>query len=415
MAKLKPIGNLRLFFCATTALTCAGISNSSFAEDTIAEALQTSKPILESRLRFENVTQAGLRETGALTWRNRAGFQSGEFKGLKLLVEIEDVRALDGDYNSNLNGKTAFAVVADPEVTEVNRLQLTWTPTAYTTITVGRQRIALDDQRFIGTVGWRQDEQTFDAARIDTAIGKLKLTYAYITQVNRVLAEDRDWDSQSHVLNATYSISEALKLQAFDYALEFDNAAASSTNTYGVRATGSLWASMFKLAYAAQYAEQKDYANNPADFKLAQYSADVSATYDIFTAKLNYEVLEGNGTQGFITPLGMVHAFQGWSDVFSANGGNKTHVNGIKDMNFSLIAATHTKVPWLMNPTFTVIYRDLETERTGQALGTEWDALATAGLTKNLSLVLKYADFERANTLAPASRTKLWVGLEYKL
>ncbi|GGZ26684.1 hypothetical protein GCM10011273_10320 [Asticcacaulis endophyticus] len=356
-----------------------------------------------------------MREGNAVTWRNRAGFQSGEFKGFKLLAEIEDVRALQDDYNSNLNGKIAYPVVADPEVTEVNRLQLTWTPTAYTTITVGRQRIALDDQRFIGTVGWRQDEQTFDAARIDTAFGKLKLTYAYINQVNRILAEARDWDSNSHVLNATYSVSEALKLQAFDYALEFDNAAASSTNTYGVRATGSLWASMFKLAYAAQYAEQKDYANNPADFKLAQYSADVSATYDIFTAKLNYEVLEGNGTQGFITPLGMVHAFQGWSDVFSANGGNKTHVNGIKDMNFSLIAATHTKVPWLMNPTFTVIYRDLETERTGQALGTEWDALATAGLTKNLSLMLKYADFERANTAAPASRTKLWVGLEYKL
>ncbi|OYW75847.1 MAG: hypothetical protein B7Z26_10900, partial [Asticcacaulis sp. 32-58-5] len=220
-------------------MSCTLISTSSFAEDTITEALQASKPILESRLRFENVTQAGLRETGALTWRNRAGFQSGEFKGLKLLAEIEDVRALDGDYNSNLNGKTAYAVVADPEVTEINRLQLTWTPSAFTTVTVGRQRIALDDQRFIGSVGWRQDEQTFDAARIDTAVGKLKLTYAYITGVNRILAEARDWDSQSHVLNATYSVSEALKLQAFDYALEFDNAAANSTNTYGVRASGS--------------------------------------------------------------------------------------------------------------------------------------------------------------------------------
>jgi hypothetical protein len=32
-------------------------------------------------------------------------------------------------------------------------------------LTLGRQRINLDDQRFVGSVGWRQNEQTFDAVR----------------------------------------------------------------------------------------------------------------------------------------------------------------------------------------------------------------------------------------------------------
>jgi hypothetical protein len=35
------------------------------------------------------------------------------------------------------------------------------------TVTLGRQRVNLDDQRFIGAAAWRQHEQTFDAARAE--------------------------------------------------------------------------------------------------------------------------------------------------------------------------------------------------------------------------------------------------------
>ncbi|MGL1204265.1 alginate export family protein, partial [Vibrio parahaemolyticus] len=41
------------------------------------------------------------------------------------------------------------------------------------TITVGRQRITLDDQRWVGNAGWRQNEQRFDAARIETRLGPI--------------------------------------------------------------------------------------------------------------------------------------------------------------------------------------------------------------------------------------------------
>ena len=36
-----------------------------------------------------------------------------------------------------------------------------------TPLKVGRQRIILDNARFVGNVGFRQLEQTFDAARIE--------------------------------------------------------------------------------------------------------------------------------------------------------------------------------------------------------------------------------------------------------
>lgn len=406
--------------CLSTSLFAlfvfALLPHGAAAQDSFGEVLAAGKPILESRLRYENVEQAGLKDGAALTLRNRIGFQSAEYKSLKFLFEFEDVRALDDDYNSNTNGKTQYPVIADPTVTELNRAQLVWTPSAYTTVTAGRQRIILDDARFIGNVGWRQDEQTFDALRVDTTLGKLSVTYAYVFQANRILAETADWDSDSHLLNVTWPINEALKLQAFDYALDFENAKPHSTNTYGVRATGSAWVSSFKLAYAGYYAKQTDYGYNPTDFDLKAYMVEGAVTWDMFTVKVNYESLEGNGTRGFITPLATVHAFQGWSDVFAYNG-NKTHPNGINNLNYSLAIAgyTHSSFPLIKNPTLLIVYHDFETERLGQSIGSEWDVQATAGLTKNLSVLLKYADFERANTTMPASRTKLWFGLEYKL
>jgi hypothetical protein len=400
------------------------------AEDTIADALAASKPILDSSLRWEQVDQVGIANTAeALTWRNRFGLQTGDFHNFKALVEIDNVNVLSDKYNSTLNGNTAYPTVLDPKVTEINRAQLTWTPSETTTVTLGRQRMILDDARFIGNVGWRQDEQTYDAVRLDTTLWRVKLTGAYIGRVNRVVAEAKDWYSNSYVLNAGYSVSEALKFTAFDYALRFStaatapvaadqtNAAASSVSIKGLRAFGGDWVSSFKLNYVLQYAEEKPNGLNPAVFKLHESMVEGSGTWDIYTLKLNYEALEGNGTVGFVAPLGTSHAFQGFDDVFSATGGNKTFVNGIDDFSTSFVIAGHTKpwAPYFMNPTLTVVYHDFKTDRLDLKIGKEWDAVLVAGITKNLSLMLKYADFDRASTTMPASRTKTWLMLNYKL
>jgi hypothetical protein len=399
--------------CASAVVSGAQAQTSP---ETFSEALAAGKILLESRLRYEGVDQAALKPGHALTLRTRLGFESADFNSMKFLVEFEDVRALDDDYNSTTNGKTQYPTVADPIGTELNRFQVTWKPTDLTTVTAGRQRMILDDARFIGNAGWRQDEQTFDALKVDTTLGKFNVTYAYIFQVNRILAETADWDSDSHILNVTYNHSEALKVQAFNYLLDFENSKANSSNTLGVRATGSTWLSSVKLAYAAQYAKQKDYGFNPTRFDLSEYMLEGAATWDMFTFKVNYESLEGNGTRGFSTPLGTTHAFQGWSDVF-ATAGNKTLPDGINNLSYGLTIAGYTNAafPLIKNPTLTIIHHGFETERTSRRIGGEWDIQATAGLTRNLSLLLKYADFERASPSFPASRQKFWFSLEYKL
>src|SRR5690606_16801110 len=254
-------------------------SGAAQAEDgSLAAAIAGGKPILEMRPRYEGVDQAGFaHDAEAFTVRTRLGWETGDRNDLKALIEFEDVRQLgDEDYNSGINGKGLYPTIADPEVTELNRLQVGWAPNKAFAATLGRQRITFDDQRFIGAVGWRQDEQTFDAARVDLAGGKFKLALAYVDRINRTAAEAQDWDSESWLANVAWAGPDAFKPAAFVYALDFDNSRANSTVTYGVRATGKAKAHPVALAYSATYARQTDYGKNPASFDLDYWAAEAA-------------------------------------------------------------------------------------------------------------------------------------------
>ena len=405
-------------------------------EPTLSDQIAAGRLLLEVRARYEGVDQtrtAVLRDDAqAFTVRTRLGWETADFKGFKGLIEFEDVRQIGpehfavnvpGALTPPLNGadKARYPVVNDPDVTELNRAHLTWSPNAALQVTAGRQRILLDDQRFVGNVGWRQDEQTFDSVRADFALGRVKGTYAYVTHINRILGELRDWDSDSHLLNVTWTPSEALRLQGFVYALDFGNSAINSSITKGGKASGKAWLGLYQVAYNATYAVQGEYRGNTAAFDLDYVAADVAGTFDIYTVKLAYEALEGDGVRGFTTPLATVHAFQGWSDAFVSPGGNKSFADGIEDKNITFNVKPRFRRTYLFNTDLIVRYHDFDDQRTGADLGSEWDVQLTAAITPKLSIALKYADFRReatvpAGTLAPpASRSKAWLTLEYKL
>jgi len=407
------------------------------APPTISEAIAAGKLILEVRGRYEMVDQtrtAALTRKGeAYTVRTRLGWETADWNGFKALIEMEDVRLFGPEhYAVNVPGATTpplngashskYPLINDPKVTELNRLQLTWTPNAMMQATIGRQRILLDDQRFVGNVGWRQDEQTFDAVRLDLAWRRFKMIYVYVNRANRVLGEMRDWDSDSHLLNVTWSPAEQLRLQGFVYALDFENSRPNVSLTKGIKGSGKTWVGLVQLAYNATYARQTDWRHATAPYGLNYYSADLAGTFDIWTGKVGYEVLEGNGVRGFTTPLATTHAFNGWSDAFvQALGGNKSFVDGIKDLNFTLNVKPRYKWTYLSAIDLIVRYHDFRAERTGAPLGHEWDAQIQAAINPKLSMALKYADFERvgrarAGTAAPPpSRKKFWVTLEYRL
>ncbi len=404
---------------------------------TISDTIAAGKILFGVRARYEFVDQkrtAVLRENGeAFTARTVLGWETGDWKGLRGLIEFEDVRQIGPEHFAiNVPGSTAvplngaikarYPIINDPDVTELNRLQLSWTPNAAFQATLGRQRLALDDQRFVGDVAWRQDQQTFDAIRFDVASGRFKLFYAYVTHVNRILGELRDWDSDSHLAQLTWSPAEQLRLQGFVYALDFGNSAANSSITKGIKASGKMWLGLYQFAYNATYATQSEYNGNTPAYDLDYWGGDLAATFDIYTAKVSYESLEGNGTRGFTTPLATTHAFQGWSDAFvQPLGGNKGFVDGLKDLNVSVNVKPRWRWTYLFNIDATVRYHDFNDQRTGANLGREFNAQVAAAINPKLSAAIKYADFERETRVPlgtatpPPSRTKIWFTLEYKL
>src|SRR5688572_1093297 len=185
-----------------------------------------AKPILDTRLRFEDVGQDGLSQTAeAVTLRARLGFESGNVADTALLVEGEFVRPIVEDYNSTINGSVVYPVIADPRSSELNRLQLTNTSLPFTTVTLGRQRILLDDHRFVGDVGWRQNEQTFDAIRIvNKSVPHLTVDLTYLDQVNRVFGRESAqgrYYGDSVLANASYEMTPG-KLTAFAYRVDIE-------------------------------------------------------------------------------------------------------------------------------------------------------------------------------------------------
>jgi hypothetical protein len=354
------------------------------------------------------VDQTGIPENAtAVTLRARLGFETGPLWKTTLLAEAGLLLPLDTDYNSTVNRKTRFPVVADPENYALNRLQLTNTSLPGTTITLGRQRLTLDDHRFIGDSGWRQNEQTFDAVRItNKSVDKLTLDFAYIDQVNRVFGRDSPvgrYRGDSWLASAAYQFP-AGKLSSFLHLLDFNEAPTDSTRTYGLRFAGERPVRGLKVSYSATFASQQQYAGNPLRFRDDFYSLELGATWRQFTLAAGTETLGGNGTKGFTTPLATLHRFQGWADKFLT-----TPPNGIEDRYLTLTYAV--KPSRIFDAiALSASHHWFSSQRLSIDYGSESDFQVQLKL-KRVTAVLKYADYA-ADRFATDTQ-KLWLQLEY--
>ncbi|MES1154620.1 MAG: alginate export family protein, partial [Rhodanobacter sp.] len=141
----------------------------------------------DSRLRHEQVDDdAFARNAHADTLRLRLGLHAEFGHGWSGLAEGAGVASAGDRYNSGANGRVLYPAVTDPRGSEFNQYWLRWQGDRFGA-TAGRQRLLLDNQRWVGNSGWRQHEQTFDSiSAVNTSIPGLALTYAYLYRVNRI-------------------------------------------------------------------------------------------------------------------------------------------------------------------------------------------------------------------------------------
>lgn len=376
--------------------------------ETLARALAEGTVSLHLRARYEGVEQTGLRDATALTLRTRLGYTTAPLHGLRAMVEFENIASPDGDRFNQAGrnpGGAGRAVVADPEGTEINQAWLAYSR-AGTTATLGRLRLNLDNTRFVGDVGWRQNMQTFDGvALVSKPRAPLTLHYAYLDRIHRVfgdrLATGR-WASDSHLFNASYAGLKAGTLTGYAYLLDFANAATQSTATYGLSFAGATpLRPTTKLTYRAEYATQTDHGASPL-----RYSADYLAFELGLAAKpgalaVGYEELGGARGGSFRTPLATLHAFNGWADLFLTTPGN-----GLRDAYVKLTAPLPAAVA------FVGVYHDFTADRLGADYGTELDLQLSRKFGPAFTATVKSARFRR-HSLAFPDVTKLWVQLEF--
>jgi len=366
---------------------------------------------LDLRYRYEGVEQSDKPATaGANTLRLRLNLASGAIGGFSGFAEFDHVQVVgDEHFDSTRNGLTRYPVVADPEGTDLNQAYLQYAGPAGTTLRLGRQRIRLDGERFIGSVGWRQNEQTFDAFSLETkALPGATVSYGYLDKVRRVFGPDSGsppatFDSASHILNLKLGKLPVGALTFYGYFLDFDDAPQLSADSFGARYDGShAIGEKLKFGWALEYAQQRDAGDNLARIDAAYSLIELGLKGSAAGVVVGREVLSGERgafttttNPAFQTPLATLHKWQGWADKFLT-----TPSAGIEDSYVGLngsIAGFNGQAVW----------HDFQAEATGLDYGTELDLSVSKKFAKRYELLIKYADYS-ADGLFTDTR-KFWL------
>jgi len=368
----------------------------------ISEAVTGGKAGLDLRYRYEYVDQDGIdKSAGASTLRTRINFATAAYRGFGAFVEADDVTVIGSERYNNATGlpsaKTQYPVVADPDGTELNQAWLSYTGLDATTLKFGRQRLIYDNARFIGNVGWRQNEQTYDGFSLsNSSLSHTTLNYAYVYNVNRIFGEDSpngDLDTRAHFVNLAYDGFASARLVGYGYFLDLQDAPATSNKTLGVRLTGApAVVSGLSLSYALEYARQSDYAdgaNIGADYWLGELGLKRGG----WQLTGGYELL-GADDSAFSTPLATGHAFNGWADKFLA-----TPADGLEDRYLRLDGS-------LADFKLSARYHDFSADRGSADYGSEVD-LQAARRFGDVTLLAKYASYN-ADDFA-TDTDKLWL------
>lgn len=367
-----------------------------------------SGPTLEARLRGEAVDDAAFaREASATTLRLRLGWRTPVRSGWSAFGELEATgHAFGQRYNSTDNGRTAYPTVADPDNAELNQLYVQYQPDDRLRLTLGRQRLNYDNQRFIGAVGWRQNEQTFDALDLQRRFGAdWTLRYSYAGRVQRIYGADHPVPSQArwlldaHLLNLSRRLGTG-SLTAYGYFIDNRTLPASSHRDLGLRYTGKFAGDAGRSwLLSAEWARQSPYADGSPAIGANYSLLEGGLAWHGHTFKLGDERLGGNGTTAFQTPLATLHAFNGWADRFLT-----TPANGLRD-DYASWSHPFGKF------TATVAWHDFGATHGSTHYGREADASLAWAFAPKWSALVKLADYRKADV--GANVRKGWLSVEY--
>lgn len=371
------------------------------------------KVTLDTRLRYEYGKEEGLEDSNAGTMRNRVGLLTREMSGFQAFVEYEGTLTVDRDsYRAaSVHGPATRTVIADPESHEVNQAWITYqSADEIWGLKAGRQAIDLDNQRYIGSVAWRQNQQTMDAATVTFApTDELEIYYGYLWQANRIFgsevffAPQTDFKGQSHLFNAKYEGLPFGTLTTYAYLLDLHNEGGdtNSNNSFGAILTGPLGDS--GITYYTELAYQTDAYENPNDYEAVYAHGNLSKKLtEGLTGTIGTEYLGSDNGIGYQFPLATNHKFNGFADRFLT-----TPAGGLTDLYASL--GTTVAGNFKLSSTYHYFYDDgFDT-----GLGQEIDLVASKDLGKGFNVLAKAARFWGQSGQPDTTRVSVEMGYKY--
>jgi len=394
-------------------MVCMATSGVAGADDAgnFADAMTAGAAHVALRYRFEHVDQANFVENAeASTLRLRLNYSTGAWRDFQAFGEFDYIgEVFVNDFNSGAGtnpGRSQYPVVADPKGADLNQLYVDYTGMQGWRWRLGRQRILIDDHRYVGNVGWRQNEQTYDALSVmNKSLPETELFYSFVTNVNRVFGDTvaaGDHGMNTHLLHARIELNERLSVTPYGFYIDNDDDPTVSTSTFGVRLAVSHPFAGGTLSYLADAARQTDAADALVDFDANYLRLDVSwAGQGGLSLSAGAESLGGDHTlsgAAFRTPLATLHAFQGWADQFLS-----TPDGGIDDLHGKL---GYRRGLWQWQAAF----HDFSAESGSVDYGTELDVSVSRNFGDRYALMLKSAIFN-ADEAPFVDTRKYWLML----
>ena len=399
---------LRVAVLSLTLCASAWAQDNGASAADIGSAITSGKVSLNLRYRYEFVDQDSFDDNAnASTLLIRLNYETGAWNDWSGFVEFDEVlEVLVNDFNSGAGTSSAsrnrYPVVADPNGSDLNQLYLQYAPNEDWQTRIGRERINLDDQRYVGGVGWRQNEQTYDGGSVQyKGFENTTLFYSYVANVNRIFGQTvaaGDHKHETHLLNGKVGLAKDWDVVGYAYLIDNDDAPAFSTDTFGFRVNGKLELGSETFSLLGEFATQSDAGNAPASFDADYFRLQALWNGKALNAGAGFESLGSDNGQGFRTPLATLHAFNGWADQFLA-----TPPGGLEDL-YLRVGYKYEK--W----NFQLIYHDFSADTGGGSYGDEIDVSANRKLGDRYGLLLKFASFS-ADDAPFVDTTKFWLML----
>ena len=348
----------------------------------------------DTRIRYQSISQNNIDDTAqALTFRVKAGLEFEFADWLSALVEVEGGESFIDDFNDTVNGRFDVPIIPDRSQLELNRLQLQGELEGFR-VTVGRQDFALDNWRFLGNWQFRQNDQTFDAVRLETNLLGGRLNLGYIDKVHRHFGSDSpvgELSGESYIVNYSRPLLTG-QLSLFHYALDLETGPdAAPINTFSTVTSGARWHGRRHwgesgVAWDVSAARQSDFASNPNRFESYYGDLGFGVEHKDLEINLGLEIFGSDDGVSVQTPLGTLHDFQGVTDRFFT-----IPPDGLLDYHLDIDFDLGDWGP-LERVQLNSGFHQFTSERSRRDYGYEFN-LGLSGRVKNITLLFEYGDY----------------------